>query len=151
MDEEENSLLDHYLEIGAVEVVGIEENGEFIYAVTKKAEIVAPELWKTHVEFLDNALINNLSDEQLQAFINEQRNLQSKFAEYKGFRLEIREEETLGAQQAVVVNDTIKRKYAVALDKDGVVVLKSELSFTLDPVDLIDQLKIIIDQRNLQI
>lgn len=57
MDEEENSLLDHYLEIGAVEVVGIEENGEFIYAVTKKAEIVAPELWKTHVEFLDNALI----------------------------------------------------------------------------------------------
>jgi hypothetical protein len=102
-------------------------------------------------DILDNALINNLSDEQLQAFINEQRNLQSKFAEYKGFRLEIREEETLGAQQAVVVKDTIKRKYAVALDKDGVVILKSDFSFTLDPADLIEQLKIIIDQRNLQI
>ena len=102
-------------------------------------------------DILDNALINNISDEQLQAFINEQRNLQSKFADYKGFRLEIREEETLGAQQAIVVKDTIKRKYAVALDRDGVVVLKSELSFTLDPVDLIDQLKIIIDQQNLQI
>jgi hypothetical protein len=102
-------------------------------------------------DILDNTLINNLSDEQLQAFINEQRNLQNKFAEYKGFRLEIREEETLGAQQAVVVKDTIKRKYAVALDKDGVVILKSDFSFTLDPVDLIDQLKIIIDQRNLQI
>ena len=102
-------------------------------------------------DILDNTLINNLSDEQLQAFINEQRNLQSKFAEYRGFRLEIREEETLGAQQAVVVKDTIKRKYAVALDRDGVVILKSDFSFTLDPIDLIDQLKIIIDQRNLQI
>jgi hypothetical protein len=100
---------------------------------------------------LDNTLINNLSDSELQTFINEQRNLQSKFEEYKGFRLEIREEETLGAQQAVVVKDTIKRKYAVALDKDGVVILKSDFSFTLDPIDLIDQLKIIIDQRNLQI
>lgn len=57
MDEDENFLLNHYLEIGAVEVLGIEEDGEFIYAVTKKAETLAPELWKTHVEFLDNALI----------------------------------------------------------------------------------------------
>jgi hypothetical protein len=102
-------------------------------------------------DILDNALINNLSDEQLQAFINEQRNLQSKFAEYKGFRLEIREEETLGAQQALVIKDSIRRKYAVALDRDGVVVIKSDFSFTLDPADLIEQLKLIIDQRNSQI
>jgi hypothetical protein len=101
-------------------------------------------------DILDNALINNLSDEQLQTFVNEQRNLQSKFSEYKGFKLEIREEETLGAQQAVVVKNNIKRKYAVALDKDGVPVLKSDFSFTLDPVDLIEQLKLIIDNNNLQ-
>jgi hypothetical protein len=99
---------------------------------------------------LDNTLISNLSNEQLQAFINEQRNLQSKFSEYKGFKLEIREEETLGAQQAIVVRNNIKRKYAVALDKDGVPVLKSDFSFTLDPVDLIEQLKLIIDNNNLQ-
>ena len=43
-----------------------------------------------------------------------------------------------------------KRRYAVAIDRDGVEVLKSELSFTLDPNDLIDQLKLVIDQRNLQ-
>jgi hypothetical protein len=101
-------------------------------------------------DILDNILINSLSNEQLQSFINEQRNLQSKFAEYKGFKLEIREEETLGAQQAVVVRNNIKRKYAVALDKDGVPVLKSDFSFTLDPVDLIEQLKLIIDNNNLQ-
>jgi hypothetical protein len=102
-------------------------------------------------DILDNLLINNLSDSELQTFINEQRNLQSKFTEYKGFRLEIREEETLGAQQALVVKDSIRRKYAVALDRDGVVVIKSDFSFTLDPADLIEQLKLIIDQRNLQI
>ena len=101
-------------------------------------------------DVLDNTLINNLSNEQLQAFINEQRNLQNKFTEYKGFKLEIREEETLGAQQAVVVRNNIKRKYAVALDKDGVPVLKSDFSFTLDPADLIEQLKLIIDSNNLQ-
>ena len=101
-------------------------------------------------DVLDNTLINNLSNEQLQAFINEQRNLQSKFSEYKGFKLEIREEETLGAQQALVVKNNIKRKYAVALDKDGVPVLKSDFSFTLDPADLIEQLKLIIDSNNLQ-
>ena len=28
--------------------------------------------------------------------------------------------------------------------------LKSEFSFTLDPNDLVDQLKLVIDQRNLQ-
>ena len=101
-------------------------------------------------DVLDNTLINNLSNEQLQAFINEQRNLQNKFTEYKGFKLEIREEETLGAQQALVVKNNIKRKYAVALDKDGVPVLKSDFSFTLDPADLIEQLKLIIDSNNLQ-
>jgi hypothetical protein len=43
-----------------------------------------------------------------------------------------------------------KRRYAVAIDRDGVEVLKSDFSFTLDPNDLIDQLKLVIDQRNLQ-
>jgi thiol-disulfide isomerase/thioredoxin len=36
------------------------------------------------------------------------------------------------------------------INKDGIEVLKSELSFTLDPTDLVEQLKIIIDQQNLQ-
>jgi hypothetical protein len=34
--------------------------------------------------------------------------------------------------------------------RDNVEVIKSELSFTLDPNDLIDQLKLIIDSKNLQ-
>ena len=104
---------------------------------------------------LDNAALENLSDDDIQSFISslqEQSSLinNSQFPEYKGFRFAIKEEETLGAQQAVVVRGNIKRRYAVAIDKDGVEVIKSEFSFTLDPQDLIEQLKLIIDQQNLQ-
>jgi hypothetical protein len=55
----------------------------------------------------------------------------------------------LGAQQAVVVKGN-KRHYAVSVNRDGVEVIKSDYSFTLDPNDLVDQLKLIIDQQNLQ-
>lgn len=106
-------------------------------------------------DLLDNAALNNLSDSELQDLINNLQNQVSSinsttFPEYKGFKFAIKEEETLGAQQAIVVRGTIKRRYAVAIDKDGVEVLKSELSFTLDPPDLVEQLKLIIDQQNLQ-
>jgi hypothetical protein len=106
-------------------------------------------------DLLSNAALNNLSDNELQNFINDLQNQSSQinsptFSEYKGFKFAIKEEETLGAQQAIVVRGNIKRRYAVAIDRDGVEVLKSELSFTLDPPDLVEQLKLIIDQQNLQ-
>jgi hypothetical protein len=69
--------------------------------------------------------------------------------EYKGFKFEIKEEQTLGAHQAVTVKG-IKRHYAVAINRDGVSVLRSEYSFTQDPQTLVEQLKLIIDQKNLQ-
>lgn len=64
---------------------------------------------------------------------------------YKGFKFAIREES--GPNSKVVRG--YKRHYAVAIDSNNVEVLKSELSFTLDPNDLIDQLKLIIDRENL--
>ena len=114
-------------------------------------------------DLLDNTALNNISDNELQDFINNLKNLNelqdfinnlknqpTTFPEYKGFKFAIKEEETLGAQQAIVVRGNIKRRYAVAIDRDGVEVLKSEFSFTLDPTDLVEQLKLIIDQQNLQ-
>jgi hypothetical protein len=101
-------------------------------------------------DLLNNTALNNLSDNELQDFINALKNQPTTFPEYKGFKFAIKEEETLGAQQAIVVRGNIKRRYAVAIDRDGVGVLKSEFSFTLDPADLVEQLKIIIDQQNLQ-
>lgn len=66
------------------------------------------------------------------------------FPTYKGFRFAIREE-----NNPKFVVRGFKRHYAVAIDTNNVEVLKSEYSFTLDPQDLIDTLKIIIDKNNL--
>ena len=67
------------------------------------------------------------------------------YGSYKGFKFAIKEEQN----QAFVVKGN-KRRYAVAIDRYGVEIIKSEYSFTLDPNDLIEQLKLVIDQRNLQ-
>jgi hypothetical protein len=67
------------------------------------------------------------------------------FDEYKGFRFVIKEEDN----PKFVVRG-YKRRYAVAINKRDIESAKSEYSFTLDPNDLIEQLKLIIDQRNLQ-
>jgi hypothetical protein len=102
--------------------------------------------------------VNSLLDEQASTNLNEQQlaDLSNAFLPtggdfdlYKGFKFAVKEEQTLGVQQAIVVKGN-KRRYAVAVDRDGVEVLKSDFSFTLDPNDLVDQLKLIIDQRNLQ-
>jgi hypothetical protein len=64
---------------------------------------------------------------------------------YKGFRFALREENN---PRFVVQGN--KRHYAVAINKQNIEQLKSDFSFTLDPNDLIEQLKLIIDQQNLQ-
>jgi hypothetical protein len=66
--------------------------------------------------------------------------------EYKGFKFAIKEEQTSDLKYNV---RGFKRHYAIALDADGVEVLKSELSFTLDPNDLVSQLKLTIDDRKM--
>lgn len=67
------------------------------------------------------------------------------FGTYKGFKFAVKEES--GPRALVVAGN--KRHYAVAIDTNNVDVLKTELSFTLDPNDLIEQLKLIIDSQNL--
>lgn len=64
---------------------------------------------------------------------------------YKGFTFKIKEEDN---PKFVVKGN--KRRYAVAINRDGIEQLKSEYSFTQDPNDLIEQLKLVIDQQNLQ-
>ena len=66
--------------------------------------------------------------------------------EYKGFKFAIKEE---SGPKALIVRGN-KRHYAVAINTDNIEVLKSDYSFTLDPNDLIDQLKLIINSQNLQ-
>lgn len=100
-----------------------------------------------------NALISRLKDVDLNGLNQQQLTDLSNlflptggdFGIYKGFKFAIKTEEN----KAFEVKGN-KRKYAVAINRDGVEVLKSEFSFTLDPQDLVDQLKLVIDQRNLQ-
>lgn len=94
------------------------------------------------IEGLLNSGLNNLSSEQI-------ANLSSglgylKGYDYKGFRFFMKEEEN---PNFVVKGN--KRKYAVALNKDGNEVLQSEYSFTLSPDILIEELKLKIDEKNL--
>jgi len=95
---------------------------------------------------LDDKTLNNLNQQQLTDLTNFFSPVGiNDFPPYKGFKFQIKEE-----QNAAFVVKGNKRRYAVAIDRDGVEVIKSELSFTLDPNDLVDQLKLVIDQRNLQ-
>jgi len=98
---------------------------------------------------LGNQANSNLNEQQLADLSNSFLPLGDDYPPYKGFKFKIKEEQTLGVQQAQVVKGN-KRRYAVAINRDGTEVLKSDFSFTLDPNDLIEQLKLIIDQRNLQ-
>ena len=60
---------------------------------------------------------------------------------YRGFIFEL---------ETVPFNDTVNRTRANALNKDGIILLQSELSFTKDPSILIEELKFVIDRDNLK-
>ena len=87
---------------------------------------------------LSNSQFNNIGGGSIQVGILP--------IEYKGFKFAIKEET---GPKAIVVRGN-KRHYAVAIDTYNVEVLKSDYSFTLDPNDLVDQLKLVIDSQNLQ-
>ena len=99
-------------------------------------------------DILDGIVTNSLDKDQVAALLANVGN-NTGFEQYKGFNFAIKTEENLGAHQKIVAGK-LKRQFAVAIDRDGVEVLQSDYSFTLDPNDLIEQLKLIIDQRNLQ-
>jgi hypothetical protein len=81
----------------------------------------------------------------LNALSNEFLPTGGNYGSYKGFKFAIKEEQ----DQRFVVKGN-KRRYAVAINRNGVEAIKSDFSFTQDPNDLIEQLKLIIDQQNLQ-
>lgn len=58
MDEEDFGMeLEHYLEIGAITLEGMDENGELIFAIDEKAKDIAPELWEAHTNYVDETLV----------------------------------------------------------------------------------------------
>jgi Mn-dependent DtxR family transcriptional regulator len=55
--DESDERLAYYLEIGAVSLEGMDENGEMIYSITELAKDIAPELWQSHIEYVDKSLM----------------------------------------------------------------------------------------------
>jgi hypothetical protein len=95
-------------------------------------------------ELLD-ANLDNLSADDLKKLISSYTQLgYLNGYDYKGFKFYIKEEE----DPKFVVKGN-KRRYAVAINQKGNEVLKSKFSFTLDPNVLVEELKLIIDQKDL--
>jgi hypothetical protein len=95
---------------------------------------------------LDNKALDNLNEQQLTELSDLFLPAGGDYGSYKDFKFAIKEEQN--NPQFIVKGN--KRKYAVAINRRGVESIKSEYSFTQDPNDLIEQLKLVIDQQNLQ-
>jgi hypothetical protein len=73
----EESNFEYYLEVGAIEMVGMDEDGEMIFKIAEKCKEVAPELWLAHqnhvdetlIMLLEKGLINVTYNEDLEALI----------------------------------------------------------------------------------
>jgi hypothetical protein len=55
--DDDDSRLAYYLEIGAVSLEGMDENGEMIFSISETAKDIAPELWQSHIEYVDKSLM----------------------------------------------------------------------------------------------
>jgi hypothetical protein len=55
MDSEDK--MEYYLSIGAIELSGMDEDGEFIFNITDKAKKFAPELWQAHEDHVNESLV----------------------------------------------------------------------------------------------
>jgi uncharacterized coiled-coil protein SlyX len=98
-------------------------------------------------QVIENKTTTELNQEQLDALTESllPSNNTNLVPPYKGFNFILKQEQNSNFE--VKGN---KRHYAVAVNSSGREILKSDYSFTLDPNDLVEQLRLIIDQRNLQ-
>jgi len=69
--------LEYYLSIGVVELEGVDENGEIIYSINESAKELAPELWESHEQHIDMALLDLYDKDLLSVEYDE--NLQATF------------------------------------------------------------------------
>lgn len=90
--------------------------------------------------------LNNLSLSDLKNILNSAGLGYLKGFDYKEFKFFVKEENTTNPQFVIKGN---KRRYAVAVNKDGNEVLQSSFSFTLEPDILVEELKLKIDQKGL--
>jgi hypothetical protein len=96
-------------------------------------------------DVIDKALDENLTPDEIRDLLNGGNNNNIGNVVYRGFTFAIYDENN---PKFEVANN--KRKYAVALDRSGFIRLRSQSSFTLNPSVLIEELKLQIDEQNLE-
>jgi hypothetical protein len=96
-------------------------------------------------DLIDQAINNNLTPGDINTLLNKSKLGLLEGTIYRGFTFGIFEEND---PKFVVAGN--KRRYAVAYDRSGFIVLQSKPSFTLDPYVLVEELKLIIDEQNLE-
>lgn len=104
---------------------------------------------KNQIKLIENQIENNTiqsSNLTFEDVLNQSIKIGIYNEIYNGFKFAIREENAINAP---TVNN-FKRHYGVAIDSNGIEVLKTEPSFTLNTQQLIDFLKIEIDKNNLK-
>ena len=70
-EEEFDRDLEYYIEIGAIEISGVDEYGEIIFKITDKAEEVAPHLWQSHKDYIDQTLLDLYKKDLISVEYNE--------------------------------------------------------------------------------
>jgi hypothetical protein len=85
-DEEEMMLkIQHYLDIGAIKIVGFAENGEAIFELNEDTtRILAPDLWEAHEDYVDSELIDLMNDGLMEVEYDEDLNATFNFTK-EGF------------------------------------------------------------------
>jgi len=76
-----DQMMEHYVEIGAVTVNGIDMSGNFIYVITDKAKELAPDLWEVHHEMIDDALIGLFEQGLIEVEYDEDLNANMKISD----------------------------------------------------------------------
>jgi hypothetical protein len=57
-DKDDDEMLAYYLEMGVVNLEGMDENGEMVYSIDQElAQEYAPELWQSHINYVDKSLM----------------------------------------------------------------------------------------------
>ena len=70
-EDSDDARMAHYLEIGAIELAGVDESGEMIFAINEIAEEIAPELWQAHMNYVDRNLVELYEEGYIQVEYDE--------------------------------------------------------------------------------
>ena len=56
-EEDADARLAYYMEIGVIALEGMDENGEMIFSINENAKELAPELWQSHLDYVDKSIM----------------------------------------------------------------------------------------------